>query len=115
MSEGFPKNPEKRHYKRIDAELPVRLEMNGQEIQSTTQNISCGGMFLNSPQNFVKPEDSVVAFITLPGTQRAVKLNGRVCRIETQADSTGAAIEFSGLYDENHQHIDQFVKNKLLN
>lgn len=116
--DGFPKSPEKRHYQRIDLELPVVLEYNGTEIKSTTHNISCGGMFLPNGEHQFKQDEPVVAFLSLPDAAKTVKLNGRVCRIVGEATSTdpsGVAIEFNGLYDENQFAVDRFVKKNLLN
>lgn len=117
MSKGLPKRAEQRHYKRIDSELPVKLETGGQSIESTTENISCGGMFLPNIQTDLKEDDTLTAFITLPEDCKVVKMSGRVCRVRNNTDSqdSGVAIQFSGLYDENHLEIDRYVKWKLLN
>lgn len=116
MSDDFPKKPEQRHYKRIDLELPVRLEMDGRQVESTTQNISCGGMYLANVQEGLQEDGNVVAFITLPESPKVVRLVGRVCRTEKnpEAASHNYAIEFGGLYDDNHMSIDQLIKNKIM-
>jgi len=117
MSEKLPKRPEKRHYKRIEMELPVRLEMNGKKIEATTENVSCGGMFLPMKPCDLKVDEHLTAFVSLPERAAPVKLSGRVCRIVENpgAENTGVAVEFSGLYDENQMAIDHLVKWKLLN
>jgi uncharacterized protein (TIGR02266 family) len=112
----FPKDPEKRYYQRLDLEVPVKLECDGQSIDGTTENISCGGMFLpnlNTPELTGKP---LTVFLQLPEHTQMVKLSGRVARVENQADgqAKGVAIEFSGLYDDNRLEIDSFIKKRLL-
>lgn len=111
MSEQLPKKPEQRHYQRVDMELPVRLEFDGRVIESTTENISCGGMFL--PKNnasSIKKDDLLTAFITLPETKKEIRMTGKICRIQKNADNTSAlAIQFSG-QDENHPDIDHLIR-----
>lgn len=121
MSEKLPKNPEQRHYKRLDEELPVQLEINGRLIESTLQNISCGGMFLPHVQIDIPKDAELKAQIALPETSdsssKTVKLSGRIIRINpsvNHADSA-VAIQFNGLYDENHLEIDRYIKWKLIN
>ena len=112
MSEEMPKRPEKRHYQRVDMELPVRLEFDGRTIESTTENISCGGMFL--PANTattLKEHDLLTAFIKLPENKKEIRMTGKICRIQRNPDNTdGLAIQFSGLYDDNHLEIDRLIK-----
>jgi len=120
MSDDFPKGPEKRNYQRVELELPVRLEVAGQEIQTTTENISCGGMFLPTP---IQAEDSFVedqvitAFISIPDQNKVIKMAGSITRVHKKynADTVGLAIQFSGLYDDNRLEIDRFLKWKMLN
>lgn len=112
----FPKDPEKRYYQRLDLEVPVKLECNGEAIDSTTQNISCGGMYLPNVDQKDFIDKPLTVFIQLPEHESAVKLAGRVTRVERSANSeqTGVAIEFSGLYDDSRLEIDSFIKKRLL-
>lgn len=112
MSELSDK-PEKRYYKRLEEELPVQLKIAGEIIETTTQNISCGGMFLPNVCDKLEHHKELEAFITLPEAGKPVRLAGRVLRIEK--NPCAAAIEFSGLYDDNHLEIDRYIKWKLLN
>lgn len=115
MSEKLPQRAERRHYNRIDDELPVDLVFNGQNITTTTQNVSCGGMFLPLQKVSLHETEGITAFVKLPTRTEAVKLNGTVQRLELSADGTlvGVAVHFSGLYDEGRMSIDQYVKRKL--
>lgn len=114
----FPKTPEKRHYQRIDMELPVEIEHGGKRVSATTENVSCGGMFLpNMDADFTELQD-VVTFINLPERAEAIRLTAQVRRVENSpADGgrPGIAVEFSGLYDDNRLEIDRYIKWKLLN
>lgn len=112
----FPKDPEKRYYQRLDLEIPVKLECDGEAIDGTTQNISCGGMYLPNIDQKDFIDKPLTVFVQLPDHTQAVKLAGRVTRIERSSGdtSTGVAIEFSGLYDDSRLEIDSFIKKRLL-
>lgn len=94
-------------------ELPVRLEFADQSIYANTENISCGGMFLPEVNHGmdIDVDDEITAFLTLPSKTKTVKVNCHVSRVQRQPDS-GIALEFRGLYDENIQEIDTYIKNK---
>lgn len=113
----MPKMPEKRHYQRLECELPVLLEFDGETVSATAENVSCGGMYLPLSREPVEEDDPVVAFISLPEKSRAVRLAARVRRLDrdTENKTKGLALEFEGLYDSNRLEIDRYVKWKLLN
>ena len=113
----IPKVPEKRHYQRLQCELPVRLEYDGEAVSATSDNVSCGGMFLPINNINVSEDQPIVAFINLPESARAVRLTARIKRIEKDPDNKfkGVALEFEGLYDSNRLEIDRYVKWRLLN
>jgi len=117
QEEGLPKLAEQRNYKRIAEELPVHIEYDGKNVETTTQNISCGGMFIPPLGNGICEEDSIRALIKLPDSTKVVKLAGVVKRIENNTDNglQGIAVQFSGLYDSNHHEIDLYVKKKIMN
>ncbi|MBU0506711.1 MAG: PilZ domain-containing protein [bacterium] len=121
MINPFPKRPEKRNYQRLELELPVRLELDGKEIETSTENISCGGMFLpmNSKKSLTELRETkeLTAFITIPDECRSIKLTGNVNRVQRNTERTpiGVAIEFCGLFDENHLEISRYLKTKLTN
>lgn len=118
--DGFPKNPEKRHYQRIDMELPVEIEHDGRRVNATTENVSCGGMFLpniDEDAGFSESQN-IVAFINLPDRSETIRLTGTVRRVEVSKPASkghGVAVEFSGLYDDNRLEMDRYIKWKLLN
>lgn len=123
MSEEFKdliSQPEKRHYQRLDISLNVQVEIDGQKIQATTQNISCGGMFLpdvNMDLTAELVDSKVLTFINLPDHAEAIRVPAKIRRVERCLESKkiGVAFEFNRLYDDNRLQIDRFVKWKLLN
>lgn len=118
MKNDFPKTPEQRHYKRVDLQLPVKIEIDGVVLESTTENVSCGGMFMPVSQKQFELQDTLVATLSLPeGHKKEVKLKGEVCRVSKNTDNSvgGIAVQFSGLYDENHLELDRLIKWNLLN
>lgn len=112
---GFPKTPEKRHYQRVDLELPVEIEVDGRKVSATTGNVSCGGMYLPNLQGEFPEARDVITFINLPDRAAAIRLNAKITRIENAQDAGGVAVEFDGLYDDNRLEMDRYLKWKLLN
>lgn len=120
MGDDIFVKPEKRQYQRVDVSLPVNLKVSGKEIPSITENISCGGMLLRlapvQTHATIQANSPLEAQITLAGTtEKIIHMQGRVIRVDTAQDGERrAAIEFSGLYDENMMEIDHLVKwNKM--
>lgn len=110
----FLSRPERRNNRRLDIELDVNLSINGTELNATTANISCGGMFLPIKQEKLKADTDIQVTLNLPDTANPVKVVGEISRLSSQADpSKGVAIRFRGLYDDNILAIDRFIKNKL--
>lgn len=116
MSENFSKKPEKRSYQRLDLELPVQIEIDGKRMDTTTENISCGGMFLPSLPEDLKQNADITAEITIPEMQKSIKMSGTVLRVQKNPAhrGSGVAVQFTGLYDDNHLTIDRYIKWKLL-
>ena len=107
---------EKRNYQRIDAELDVKVTIDGKVVDTTSANISCGGVFLplKTEHNAqVKSDSALEVFVHLPDSERPVKVVGVLCRKQEAQDNEGIAIRFSGLYDDNILAIDRFIKNRF--
>lgn len=117
MSASFLSRPEKRNHRRIDSDLHVDVTIDGQQIQATATNISCGGLFI--PMHHIPQKDNADVEVTLhlPDSKKPVRVVGEVNRIEggslIKRRPAGIAVQFSGLYDENIHEIDRFVKSKL--
>jgi hypothetical protein len=108
---GFVKFIEKRIFQRVDAQIPVELKWEKGIAQSTSQNISCGGMFLTlDPSQFLS-DQSIDVLVHLPQKESPVRLPGKVLRSE-QSLRTGIAVQFEGLYNDDILQIEKFVKGK---
>jgi c-di-GMP-binding flagellar brake protein YcgR len=110
--EGFVSYIEKRIFRRVEAEVPVDLEMGDRTLQTTSSNISCGGMFLLLDPSQVQEQKSLNLVIHLPNRTKPVKLTGDVLRRENDS-RPGVAVQFQGLYNDNILEIEKFVKAKL--
>ena len=109
MVEGILNFIEKRIFRRLDAEVPVDLEISGKTLKVRTRNISCGGMFLNLDPEKLNPDGDLNVVIHLPNRKNPVKLAGEIRR----RGNDGVAVEFQGLYNDNILAIERFVKSNL--
>jgi len=100
---------EKRIFRRLNADLPVDLEISGKVLQANSGNISCGGMYLHIDPETLDSKEEVKITIHLPNQKKPVKVVGQICRSE----SRGVAVEFQGLYNDNILAIEKFVKARL--
>lgn len=103
---------EKRIFRRVDAELPVDLELGDETVQTTSSNISCGGMFLLIDPEKLNDQHRLDVAIHLPNRKTPVKMTAEILRSENQ-DRRGIALQFQGLYNDNLLEIEKFVKGKL--
>ncbi len=111
------KHTEKRIFQRIEAELRVSLQLEGQSLQVITSNISCGGMFLKLDPEYLaqnnKSKSRVLdLYLYLPNYHKQVKLIGQICRKE-KGQRSGVAVKFKGLYDDNILAIESYLKSQL--
>ncbi len=122
MSENFLKNPERRYHKRLDVDLQVSLNIDGQTINASASNISCGGVFLPTRQTGLAEKKlaekvAVEMLLSLPDSDRPVKVVGEVARVgysgDSETDEVGVALRFNGLPDDNILAIDKFIKTRL--
>lgn len=111
-TEGFVSYIEKRIFRRVDAKVPVDLELGDRTLQATTSNISCGGMFLMVDPDKVKDQQSLTLVIHLPNRVKPVQLTGDILRQENDSRA-GVAVQFQGLYNDNILEIEKFIKTKL--
>lgn len=114
----FLSQPERRNYRRLEVKLDVDLVIEGQKVNTMTENVSCGGLFFPSKNfSFFKQNSNVEVTLNLPDTKNPVKIIGEISRCqllpEKLPQKNGVAIKFRGLYDENILALDRFIKNKL--
>jgi len=102
---------EKRIFRRVDAELPVDLELGEETVHSTSSNISCGGMFLLIDPEKLSDRQKLDVAIHLPNRKNPVKMTAEILR--SDQDRRGIAVQFQGLYNDNLLEIEKFVKGKL--
>lgn len=103
---------EKRIFRRVEAQVPVDLEMGNRTLTATSSNISCGGMFLVVDPAQLSEQRNLSLAIHLPNRSKPVKLTVEVLRRETNSRA-GVAVQFQGLYNDNILEIEKFVKAKL--
>lgn len=103
---------EKRIFRRVDAELPVDLELGSETVQTTSSNISCGGMFLLIDPDKLGDQHKLDVVIHLPNRKNPVKMSAEILRSESN-DRRGVAVQFQGLYNDSMLEIEKFVKGKL--
>ncbi|MDL1873212.1 PilZ domain-containing protein [Deltaproteobacteria bacterium PRO3] len=113
MFEGFVNYIEKRIFRRVDAELPVDLELGSETVQTTSSNISCGGMFLLVDPDKLGDQHKLDVVIHLPNRKNPVKMSAEILRSESVDDRRGVAVQFQGLYNDSMLEIEKFVKGKL--
>ncbi len=102
---------EKRLFKRLEVGLDVELIVEGQPVSATTENISCGGLFLKIDPEKVTQDHNLAVVIHLPNRGRPVELTAEILRREKEPQ--GVALKFEGLYNDNILAIEQFIKSTL--
>jgi|SRR5262249_23731872 len=112
LIEGIVNYIEKRIFRRVDAELPVDLELDHEVVQTTSSNISCGGMFLQIDPQKLSQQHKLDVVIHLPNRKTPVKLSAEILRSESEARQ-GVAVQFQGLYNDSLLELDKFIKSKL--
>lgn len=114
---SFLKHPERRTHHRLDVGLDIQLTIDGQALNVTTGNISCGGLFLPIKRTTIKEKTNLEMFLHIPGNQKPVKLWGEVARVQGgvngHSSENGVAVKFNGLYDDNILAIEKFIKSKV--
>lgn len=109
----FLTKPEKRNHKRLDVILDADLVIDGQKVNATTSNISCGGLFLPIKNLNLANKSNIEVVLNIPDSEKPVKVIGEVSRVDAIDQTNGVAIKFSGLYDDNILAIDRFIKSHL--
>ena len=110
---------DKRNYLRIEAELPVRIEFENRIIKLVTKNISCGGMFLECNETTLQKNKELRAYIGLNKDQNVEEFSttAQIRRVEKteQGSVSGVAVEFTGLHDEEREHLEHMMRWRKTN
>lgn len=117
MSENDTFKANKRNFLRIEAELPVRIEYENRILKLITKNISCGGMFLKCNEKTLQKNKELTAYIGLGHNQdqeghSEMRTTAQIRRVEKteQGAVNGVAVEFTGLRDEERDHLEHVMR-----
>jgi len=111
---------EKRLHPRLDHSLPLKVEANGFDFKTATQNISCLGTYCHIDK-YIPPFTRVSIRLNLPvATGEGIKhlgieCSGVIVRIQDDRDSGGynVAIFFNRIREEQRKKISQYVNQFL--
>jgi len=110
---------ERRLHPRIDQQLPLKVEANGFDFATSTQNISCLGAYCNIDK-YVPPFTRVLIKLALPVTARTgnrnipVECHGVIVRTEDAKDGGfNIAIFFNRITDDKRKKITQYINRFL--
>ena len=88
------KSIELREYSRIPFSIPVEHSTNDVRFIYFIQNISDGGVFIQTDENFHIGQQIIMNF-SLPEVEKDIAVNGKVVRV----DSCGIGVKFDELID----------------
>lgn len=110
---------EQRQHPRIAQELPLRVEANGFDFKTSTQNVSCTGTYCTI-NKYVPPFTRIAVKLTLPIVSDDKKENFNVdCRgviVRTIDENKGGfniAIFFNDIKDNQKKRISQYIEQFL--
>jgi hypothetical protein len=115
----MPTNSERRKHPRIDQELPLRVEANGFDFKTSTQNVSCTGTYCTI-QKYIPPFTKIAIKMTLPIVSKGVKEEIDVaCKgviVRTDDANNGGfniAVFFNEIKEIQKKRIAQYIKQFL--
>lgn len=110
---------ERRQYPRIEKELPLKIETNGYDFVTTTQNISCVGAYCHIDK-YMPPFTRIMVKLILPimnsggNNNYSVECEGVVVRAEDEnKGGFNIAIFFNEIKDSQRQKIFQYISRLL--
>jgi len=110
---------EQRLHPRIEQELPLRVEANGFDFKTSTQNVSCTGTYCTISK-YVPPFTRIAVKLTLPIISEGKKENVNVdCKgviVRTIDENKGGfniAIFFNDIKDAQKKRISQYIEQFL--
>jgi uncharacterized protein (TIGR02266 family) len=96
----------KRQFERVSAQLLVRFSADGALVEAYTQNVSLGGMFINTHK--VLPYGTVAVFeVHLPALPEPAKIEGTV----RWSNSDGMGVQFHSLRARETWAINQLGRS----
>lgn len=111
---------ERRRHTRIDARVPVTFASSDEFIKAYTENISKGGIYFETTER-LSPNGRLELSLAPPGSEKDVKVIGRVTRMITRYDEIegkktrvyGYGVRFEEMPAVERKVLDRFVKNAL--
>lgn len=111
---------ERRRHTRIDAKVPVTFANSDEFVKAYTENISKGGIYFETTER-LSPNGRLELSLAPPGSEREVKVIGRVSRMITRYDEIdgkkvrvyGYGVRFEEMPAAERKVLDRFVKSAL--
>lgn len=110
---------ERRRYPRIKKELPLKIETDGYDFITDTQNISCIGAYCHVDK-YIPPFTKIAVKITLPidtdDTDKNCDVECKGVVVRTEDKKKGGfniAIFFNQIGDRQRQKISQYISQFL--
>ncbi len=111
---------ERRRHTRIDAKVPVTFASSDEFVKAYTENISKGGIYFETTER-LSPNGRLELSLAPPGSEREVKVIGRVSRMITRYDEIdgkkvrvyGYGVRFEEMPAAERKVLDRFVKSAL--
>ncbi|MBM4381854.1 MAG: TIGR02266 family protein [Deltaproteobacteria bacterium] len=103
---------DRRRSRREGAEISVQYESVDELFSEFTRDINEGGVFIATERPLDLDEPVSLSF-QLPGGERAIRVSGRVVRVQTKDDDgvAGMAVEFEALDATARRAIDDLVRS----
>lgn len=95
-----------REFQRLTVKSGVDMALDSRIVQTTSRDISAGGIFINTSGKFDVDQNVTVVF-TIPGYDKPFKLKGRIVRVE----KSGLAIEFQDITSYFKTILDDVIWN----
>jgi len=110
---------EKRLYPRVEQELPIKVQANGYDFATATQNVSCVGTYCHVAK-YIPPFTKVLIRLNLPvATAEGKKNYGVECHgviVRTEDEARGGfniAIFFNQIREDQRKKISEYVSQFL--
>jgi len=103
---------DRRRSKRERTEISVQYESVDELFSEFTRDINEGGVFIATERPLDLDEPVALSF-QLPGGDQAIRVSGRVVRVQTKDEDgvAGMAVEFEALDAGARRAIDQLVRS----
>lgn len=112
---------ERRRHLRIDARVPVTFASSDEFVKVYTENISKGGIYFETSER-LSPNGRLELTLTIPGSQREVKLIGRVKHMRSKYEELGEGkrqrmygygIQFEEVPTAERKVLERFFKRAI--